>query len=92
MNEADIGFLSGGRSIHGTLRRAEGSAAALLVHGFGSFRDELTGYIELADRLAAVGISSLRIDMSGCGESGIRGTMKPKTRVDRGCPQRNLVS
>ena len=47
------------------------------MHGFGSFRDELTGFAELAQRLAGAGIASLRTDMRGCGHSGTRGLMHP---------------
>jgi len=49
----------------------------LLVHGFGSFRDELSGFAELAGRLADAGIATLRIDMSGCGASEPRGYVLP---------------
>ncbi len=43
---------------------------ALLLHGTASNRDEVAGmYTRLAASLAEVGISSLRIDFPGCGES-----------------------
>jgi pimeloyl-ACP methyl ester carboxylesterase len=78
--ETEIVFRSGRDRIHGTLRRPKHRGRrplALLVHGFGSFRNELTGFAELSERLAAVGIASLRLDMHGCGKSGKRGLMHP---------------
>ena len=78
--EAEVSFFSGGDRIFGTYRAGRGRGrrpAAILVHGFGSFRDELTGFVELAGRLAARGITSLRLDMRGCGKSGKRGHMHP---------------
>jgi uncharacterized protein len=79
-DEAEVALLSGDARIFGTLRKASGSGRqplVILVHGFGSFRDELTGFVELAGRLSASGISSLRLDMRGCGKSGARGLMHP---------------
>jgi pimeloyl-ACP methyl ester carboxylesterase len=78
--EAEVAFRSGEARIFGTLRAGSGRGRrplAILVHGFGSFRDELTGFVELAERLAASGIASLRLDMRGCGKSGTRGLMHP---------------
>ena len=78
--EAEISFRSGEAHVYGTLRKGSGRGRrplAILVHGFGSFRDELTGFVELAERLAANGIASLRLDMRGCGKSGARGLMHP---------------
>ena len=80
--EAEVSFRSGDTRLFGTLREAAGPGQrrrplAILVHGFGSFRDELTGFVELADRLAESGVSSLRLDMRGCGQSGARGVMHP---------------
>jgi len=78
--ETEIAFSSGGTQVHGTLRQAGNAGrqpAVILAHGFGSFRDELTGFVELADRLAAGGITSLRLDLRGCGQSGRRGFMHP---------------
>jgi uncharacterized protein len=77
--DVEVSFASDGERVFGTLRRPAGHPcpAAILVHGFGSFRDELTGFVSLADKLAAVGIASLRLDMRGCGQSGRRGFMHP---------------
>lgn len=79
-SEVEVSFVSGGERVFGTLRRSMGRGqrpAAILAHGFGSFRDELTGFVEMADQLAALGIASLRLDMRGCGISGVRGRMHP---------------
>jgi dipeptidyl aminopeptidase/acylaminoacyl peptidase len=78
--ETEVSFFSGADRIFGTYRTADGRGrrpVAILVHGFGSFRDELTGFVELAERLSARGIASLRLDMHGCGKSGQRGRMHP---------------
>jgi hypothetical protein len=78
--ESEISFHSGGERVFATLRRARGLGtrpASVLVHGFGAFRDELTGFRELAEKLSAAGITSLRPDMRGCGKSGASGHMHP---------------
>jgi dipeptidyl aminopeptidase/acylaminoacyl peptidase len=79
--EMELSFFSDGERVVGTLalpEEGQGKApAAVLVHGYGSFRDELTGYVELAALLAAHGIASLRLDMRGCGESGALGRIHP---------------
>jgi uncharacterized protein len=79
-HESEVWFRSDASRIYGTLCQPSGSGrspAAVLVHGFGSFRDELTGFAELAGPLAEAGITSLRMDMRGCGRSGTRGLMHP---------------
>jgi pimeloyl-ACP methyl ester carboxylesterase len=79
-SESEVWFRSDSARVYGTLCQTSASGrlpVALLVHGFGSFRDELTGFVELAKRLAEGGIASLRIDMRGCGKSGTRGLMHP---------------
>jgi hypothetical protein len=78
--ESEIIFRSGDDLIYATFAAGRGRGrrpAAVLVHGFGAFRDELTGFSEMAAKLAAAGISSLRPDMRGCGKSGTRGLMQP---------------
>lgn len=64
------------KGISGTLRQPDGLAAGakapvvLLLHGFGSSKDEVGGmYARLADQLAAQGVGSLRIDFEGFGKS-----------------------
>ncbi|HAJ37175.1 MAG TPA: alpha/beta hydrolase [Chloroflexi bacterium] len=57
----------------GTLNRPAGADSApvvLMLHGFGSSKDEVGGmYARLADALAQRGIGSLRIDFRGFGKS-----------------------
>ena len=80
LSESEVSFYSDGGLIHGTLCAPSRGApwpAVILIHGFGSFRDELTGFVQLAQRMARKGLVSLRIDMRGCGRSGIRGVMHP---------------
>lgn len=49
---------------------AAGAPAVLMLHGFGSTRDEVGGmYARLAEALAQQGIGSLRIDFQGFGQS-----------------------
>ncbi len=59
--------------IAGTLNRPAGAEKApvvLMLHGFGSSRDEVGNmYARLADALAARGVGSLRIDFQGFGKS-----------------------
>src|SRR5690606_28572193 len=59
--------------IVGTLNQPAGAANApvvLMLHGFGSSRDEVGAmYTRLADALAARGVGSLRIDFQGFGKS-----------------------
>lgn len=79
-SESAITFHSECEEVHGTLRVPRGDGpfpAAVLLHGYGSFRDELTGYVELAALLARNGIASLRFDFRGCGESGLPGRLHP---------------
>jgi len=66
--------------IFGTFKKAKNmgkNPAVVLLHGYSSFRDELTGFAELAEKLSYNGISSLRIDMRGCGKSPKRGELYP---------------
>ena len=59
--------------IVGTLNQPAGAAnvpAVLMLHGFGSSRDEVGAmYARLAEALAARGVGSLRIDFQGFGKS-----------------------
>lgn len=63
-----------GDEIVGTLNVPAGAAnppAVLMLHGFGSSRDEVGNmYRQLAAELSARGIASLRIDFRGFGRSG----------------------
>lgn len=79
--ESEITFYSEGEEVTGTLRLPAGQQeeppVAVLLHGYGSFRDELTGFVELASLLAEHGIASLRFDFRGCGGSGEPGRIHP---------------
>lgn len=80
MGEKKVAFHSGSDTVVGVLRvpnNTKSCLAVVLVHGFGSYRDELTGFVELSKKLGISKIASLRIDMRGCGESGRRGHMHP---------------
>lgn len=59
-----------GHKIPCILNRCADDKALILVHGFGSNRDEVGDmFKKLAAVLAAKGISSLRFDLAGCGKS-----------------------
>jgi hypothetical protein len=78
--ESEVKFFSEYQEVHGTMCVPDGSPpypAVALLHGYGAFRDELTGYVELAALLAEHGIASLRFDFRGCGESGEAGRLHP---------------
>ncbi|MEM2914076.1 MAG: alpha/beta hydrolase [Candidatus Bathyarchaeia archaeon] len=81
LKEEEVQLHAYGTPIFGTFRKGEFEGekgpAVLLIHGYSSFRDELTGFVELAELLSKNGISSLRIDMRGCGESPRRGELHP---------------
>ena len=47
----------------------ESYPVVILAHGHGGNRDEGSGYIAIADALAAQGIASIRMDFPGCGAS-----------------------
>lgn len=79
--ETEVTFFSENEEVRGTLCvpddiEAQVPAVALL-HGYGSFRDELTGFTELAALLSAHRIASLRFDFRGCGASGRSGRIHP---------------
>eukprot|EP00931_Biecheleriopsis_adriatica_P085714 TRINITY_DN60537_c0_g1_i1.p1 TRINITY_DN60537_c0_g1~~TRINITY_DN60537_c0_g1_i1.p1 ORF type:complete len:320 (+),score=60.19 TRINITY_DN60537_c0_g1_i1:57-1016(+) len=53
-----------------TQHATEMTTVAILLHGFGSSRDEVSGvYARLAGALAEAGIASLRLDFRGYGEN-----------------------
>jgi pimeloyl-ACP methyl ester carboxylesterase len=83
MAEREVSFYSDGEKVSGTLTIPDGHAPSsgypvvLLAHGFGSFRDELTGFVELADKFSERIYASLRFDFRGCGKSGQSGKVHP---------------
>ena len=82
VEERDVVFYSEGIEVYGTLtyprqRRGNLVPGVVLAHGYGSFRDELKGFVELAGKLSEKNICSLRFDFRGCGASGVRGRIHP---------------
>jgi dipeptidyl aminopeptidase/acylaminoacyl peptidase len=79
--ETEIKFFSEGEIISGTIclpgNLVGRVPAVALFHGYGSFRDDLTGFKELAMVLAEQGIASVRFDFRGCGSSGNPGCIHP---------------
>lgn len=74
VSERDVAIPAGDHDIAGTLavphRATKPVAAVVMLHGFGSQKDEVGDmYARLADDLAARGIASLRIDFAGAGDS-----------------------
>ncbi len=74
LDEQVVFIDAGGHDIPGTLATPQGIghpvAAVLMLHGFGSSRDEVGDmYGRLAEDLAERGIASLRIDFAGSGDS-----------------------
>lgn len=59
---------------------AQPKALALLVHGLTGDKDQKGRYVELAELLAEKGISSLRFDMRGRGETS--GYLTPLTAIE----------
>lgn len=62
-NETLVGVESRGKNVSGK------HPAVVLVHGFAYYKEEDGIFVELAKRLADIGIASYRFDFSGCGES-----------------------
>ncbi len=72
--EQDVAIPAGDHDIPGTLalpaHATQPVPAVLMLHGFGSFKDEVGNmYARLAEDLAERGIASLRIDFAGSGDS-----------------------
>ncbi len=73
--EKRVGFHSGGQELAGILHLpddlepGERRGAFLVLHGFGSNKDEASSP-KAAELIAGLGYVTLRFDMRGCGESG----------------------
>lgn len=72
--ERDVAIPAGDHDIPGTLAMPHGAtgpvAAVLMLHGFGSQKDEVGDmYARVATALAERGVASLRIDFAGAGDS-----------------------
>ena len=68
----EITYESRGVQVPATLTTPDGAESypvVVLAHGHGGHRDEGSGYIAIADALAAQGIASIRMDFPGCGKS-----------------------
>lgn len=70
----DIMINSRALEIPGTFVYPEGTTdetfpLVVMAHGHGGTRDEAGGFISVAEKLAANGIASIRVDFPGCGES-----------------------
>ncbi|MGO8748201.1 MAG: alpha/beta hydrolase [Thermoguttaceae bacterium] len=68
MKEDRLSFTSDGRVLQGSLRLPEGTApvpCVVLCHGFGSYDDDLGGFVRLAEFLAQAGAASFRFSFSG---------------------------
>lgn len=73
-NSLDTTVLSRGIKVTVTLitpvvEEGETFPLAVLAHGHGGSRDEGGGYIQLAEKLAELGVASIRMDFPGCGDS-----------------------
>jgi uncharacterized protein len=78
-----IAFTSGDRSLQGTLRLPDSPAVlpcVVLCHGFGSYDDDLGGFIRLADFLAGEGMASFRFSFSGSHPYPDKGTILPASQ------------
>ena len=73
VHERDVAIAAGDHAIPGTLAMPRGVRgpvpAVLMLHGFGSFKDEVGDmYARVAEDLAELGIASLRIDFAGASD------------------------
>ncbi|MHC4402622.1 MAG: alpha/beta hydrolase [Planctomycetota bacterium] len=83
MTDSTFKFYSHGGPLKGTLTRPEDGPrrpAVLLCHGFGSYDDDIGGYVRFAAALAEAGIASLRFSFSGSDAYPDRGTIRPASR------------
>jgi len=69
--EQEVGYPSvDGVTLRATWHPADGEAAVVMAHGITGERDEGGLFSEMAERLGAVGVSSLRFDFRAHGASG----------------------
>ena len=83
MQGEKLSFTSWDKLLRGTLQ-LPGSAGpfpcVVLCHGFGSYDDDLDGFVRLADFLAQEGLASFRFSFTGSHPYPDRGTIRPATR------------
>jgi predicted dienelactone hydrolase len=80
MEQRRLWFTSSGRSLQGTLRLPGATApapCAVLCHGFGSYEDDLGGFVRLAESLAQAGLASFRFGFPGSHPYADKGTIRP---------------
>jgi predicted dienelactone hydrolase len=80
MKQERLSFVSCGRLLEGTLRLPQPEAPApcvVLCHGFGSYDDDIGGFVRLAELLARSGLASLRFSFSGSHPYRDLGTIRP---------------
>ncbi len=83
MIERPFMFTSHDNRLVGTLTMpdAAGQApAVLLCHGFGSYGDDIGGYVRFAAALAQAGYASVRFSFSGSNPYPDKGTIRPASR------------
>jgi len=75
-----LSFTSRGRALRGTLQLAAAPGplpCVVLCHGFGSYDDDLGGFVRLAGFLAENGLASYRFSFAGSHPYREKGTVRP---------------
>jgi hypothetical protein len=83
MNQDRLSFVSSGRRLEGTLRlpdRGVQTPCVVLCHGFGSYDDDIGGFVRMADFLAESGLASFRFSFSGSHPYPDKGTIRPASQ------------
>jgi dipeptidyl aminopeptidase/acylaminoacyl peptidase len=80
MIDQRLAFSSDGRQLEAALRLPEAAGPApcvVLCHGFGSYDDDLDGFVRLAEFLARAGMASLRFSFRGSHPYADQGDIRP---------------
>jgi dipeptidyl aminopeptidase/acylaminoacyl peptidase len=83
MSQERLSFVSCGRPLAGTLRVPDGHTPApcvVLCHGFGSYDDDIGGFVRMAELLAQAGMASFRFSFSGSHPYVDKGTIRPASQ------------